>query len=478
MKGLEDRLHDALVDPNPRESEKRIKETVAAALESFDPSATVKVTSYFNHTYAPDMVMVWGREERGVFLRFTDDVPELAHDIDLLDRFDPLVFGLSTPTSEAIRASRVHERSRDAEVLFTTPAAVDELTSRRAPAATDRMLRNSLAHGGRGALVATTDASRLADRIRTGFEAAAGGMVVGTKEALDTIGDYFQEGQARRLNRVIQAVWEGGGARRDQYPGEADLADKINGISLLYLLQFMDTDDRAFWRGVGRGLTLDQLISFAAVSQQENFQHLINANLDVLRARACVVLDMSFYNTDTDKEFRWGIDQSLRDAQGAVTLRGPSFQAFVTRTKDALEPRFPERIYGLSVETFSDRAKEARIVSVDISDGDKHVLVRDDSGTTDRSFLEATTSGLKSPSVDKATVHTPSGRVNVDFTQQTGTGVTKSDNLLADLLNATTGLLVNLQPPQRNALTSLLAVEGRPGSEQLELFPVEVEPEN
>ncbi len=94
---------------------------------------SLTVTSYFNHTFAPDMVMSWGKVERPVFLRFTDNVPELGHDIDLLDELDPLVFGLSTPPDEEVAENRLDERSRVADVFLTIPAAVDELTSRPAP---------------------------------------------------------------------------------------------------------------------------------------------------------------------------------------------------------------------------------------------------------------------------------------------------------------------------------------------------------
>src|SRR3954465_13182656 len=66
MSTLESRVADALLDPNPRESESRVKATVADALGDFDPSAKLTVTTYFNHTYAPDMVMSWGSVERPV----------------------------------------------------------------------------------------------------------------------------------------------------------------------------------------------------------------------------------------------------------------------------------------------------------------------------------------------------------------------------------------------------------------------------
>jgi hypothetical protein len=460
---LEQRVEDALNDPDMRESEHRVKETVADALSKFDPSATVKVTSYFNHTFAPDMVLSWGRAERSVFLRFTDNLPELGEDIELLDREDPLVFGLSTPSSEAVQENRLDERTRAADILLTTPSAVEELSSRAAPAATDRMLRNSLAHGGRGALVGKADANRLADSLDTGFTAASRGQVDGTRLALTAIGDYFAEGQARRLNRVVQAVWEGGGSRVDQYPGDPDLAAEVSDLSLVYLLQYMDTPDPVFWRGVGRALTLDQLVALARADAagHDSFQHLVNANLDVLRARACMVLDMSMYDNEEPPALRWAVDLPVRDTPPALTLRGPAFHAFVTRRKDDLDSRLPAAAGGLSVAEFVERTASAHVAAVNASVGGSHITLSDDSGTTNTDFVRAATSGLPNAQVDRATVSTPSGRITVDFAQRTGTGVTRSDTLAADLLIATTSLLVDLTTEQRDTLATFLAITTR-----------------
>lgn len=467
MNTLEQRVEAALLERDPRESEHRVKETVADALSTFDPSATVKVTSYFNHTFAPDMVLSWGKAERPVYLRFTDNLPELGEDIELLDRKDPLVFGLSTPPAEAVQESRLDERSRAADILLTAPAAVEELFSRATPAATDRMLRNSLAHGGRGALVGKADANRLANSLDTGFTAASRGQVDGTRLALSAIGDFFAEGQARRLNRVVQAVWEGGGSRVDQYPGEPDLAAEVSDLSLVYLLQYMDTADSAFWRGVGRALTLDQLIALARADAagRDSFQHLVNANLDVLRARACMVLDMSMYDNEEPLALTWTVDLPVRDTPPALTLRGPAFHAFVTRKKDDLEPRLPPAAGGLSVAEFVERTASAHVAAVNASVGGSHISLSDDSGTTNTHFVQAATSGLPNAQVDRATVSTPSGRITVDFAQRTGTGVTRSDTLAADLLLATSSLLVDLTTEQRDALTRFLAVTTRtPGT--------------
>ncbi len=98
---------------------------------------------------------------------------------------------------------------------------------------------------------------------------------------------------------------------------------------------------------------------------------------------------------------------------------------------------------------------------MNVSVGGKHISLSDDSGTTESEFLQAATSALPSAQVDKATVTTPSGRVTVDFPQGTGTGVTRSDNLVADLVLATTNLLVPLAPEQHEALSQFLHVTDR-----------------
>lgn len=469
---LSKRLHEALMDPDPRESETRIKASVADAMAAFDPSAKVSLTSYFNHSLAPDMVLSWGKVERQVFLRFTDNVRELVHDIDQLGRLDPLVFGLSTPSADAVEDNSIHERSKQADVLFTAPDALDALTHRDAPAATDRMLRNSLAQGGRGALVDGTRATSLADTVHDGFDAASTGAVSSTRMAVTAIGEYFREGQAKRLNRVMQAVWEAAGARLDQFPGAADLSERLSDLSLLYLLQFMDTPDAAFWRGIGRGLDFGQVLSLQPIADLANFQHLLNANLDVLRARACYILDMSLFDEDA-QAYLWGIDVKAGEGSVVLTLRGPGFQAFITRSKDELESRVPTEDRACpDVGAFTERASVTRLVAVDVSGGGKHVSFRDDNDTFDTRFVGAATSQLTSPFVDKATVATPSGRVTVDFKRSTGTGITKSETSLRDLVKPSVNLLVALRPTWREALDLFLSVaEQSYGVDEPDMLP-------
>lgn len=76
------------------------------------------------------------------------------------------------------------------------------------------------------------------------------------------------------------------------------------------------------------------------------------------------------------------------------------------------------------------------------------------------------TSSLPNAQVDKATVATPSGRVTVNYLERSGTGVTRSDTLVADLILATAGLLVDFTVEQRDQLSTFLAIDNRPQSER------------
>jgi len=453
---LESRLNLALDHPDPFESEKRIKETVADALHALDSSAALNVTRHFNHSYAPDMVLSWGTVHRPVYLRFTDDVPELAHDIQRLDPLDPLVFGLTTPGVQAVHDARLDEVSRETDTFFTTPAAVDALTSAERSTPTDRMLRNSLAQGGRGALVARDDAEALAKTVSDGFAAAAQGSVTPTRAALNAIGRHFLSTQTTRLTRVMQAVWERT-SRADQFPGETEVTGRLNALSLAYLLEYMDTEDHGFWRGVGRGLDLDQVLALYEVAQLSNFQHLVKANLDVVRARACLVLDMALLDGVEATPFLWSVEPASRTAGLALALRGPAFQALVTAKKEHLNPRLGAKaLAGIDIDTFSARAAATRLAAVDVTVGGMHVQVSAEGAQFDQGVLADATVQLRSPLVDATLVSTPTGRVTVDFTRMTGTARTNADPLMADLLTASVTLLADLEPEERVSVINFL----------------------
>lgn len=455
---LEQHVRDALDEVDPRVSEQRVKSAIAGALGEFDPTASLELTSHFNHTFAPDMMMRWGRIERPVFLRFTDNLLDLKQDLSILDEHDPIVFGLATPSSELVDELELGDKSRDADLLLAAPEAVEKLTQNTNTNSTGRMLRNSLAHSGRGAIVDSAEASMLAQAFSRSFASAAEGNADETRSGLEIIDEYFTLDQSLRLSRVLQAVWEGGGSPLHEFPGTPELSANVGGVSLAYLLQLMDTDDLNFWRGVGRGVDLDDILSFITpeIARLQNFQSLINANLDTLRARACQVVDLGMLETSFDRRFEWGVEVTDASRPSALRLRGPGFSAAVAKSREELGPVATSRAEPLSVETFLGRAGGDDIVSLSIRDGDRHLELTDDNGAIDGNFIKAATSRLVSPAIEKIVVATSTGRVRVDFPNCTGVGVTKSDTLMADVLGATLEYLIHADEDVANEIQTFL----------------------
>jgi len=67
----------ALDIENPRNSVATVKSVVISQFEALDTRVKIKSTDYFNHTFAPDLVLSWPWDrmpERYVYLRFNDDL--------------------------------------------------------------------------------------------------------------------------------------------------------------------------------------------------------------------------------------------------------------------------------------------------------------------------------------------------------------------------------------------------------------------
>lgn len=88
-------LTAAFEAPDPRDAVSRIKDVVARELEETDSRAVVKKTDFFNHTFAPDLVLCWpGENERYVFLKSDTRPDVLRDDVNAVRKHNPIVFAL------------------------------------------------------------------------------------------------------------------------------------------------------------------------------------------------------------------------------------------------------------------------------------------------------------------------------------------------------------------------------------------------
>jgi hypothetical protein len=465
VSGFAVQILDGLFDPSPRESIFRVKDAVAKELSALDATARVRSTDYFNHTFAPDFVMTWPDEtSRRVYLRLTYDLDALVNDVALIDSADPLIFGLTS--SESVQAQpAIDQAIADTDAMFTEPSALERLIHRKHSDSTANMLSNALAQGGRGTFVGD-QAIDLANTVARGFDAAAQVEFEATAEAVSAIGDRLGGPQAWRMNRVLQAVWEGSEGSLSQFPGGADLSGRLNPESLRYLVKYMRTDDLAFWKRVGRGLRLSDLETLDFDTDGDNIQRLVRANLDVISARAAVVKsDPLGVDSPADGEpIRW----ARRGRH--ISFEAPNLFAIVAGSKRDLDDVDKDAAQAVSVEQFIDRADGFDLVEVSVHSGPEHISAKIDEGaiSTERLHgLSATFDG--EGEVAQSIVATRSGRVNVDLVELTGTGVTRSNVLLADLLAATIPLVYDLTPEHRTAVAGFLTYESDEGHIQLDL---------
>lgn len=466
-------IHDGLFDPSPSESILRVKDAVAKELAALDSTAHVKRTDYFNHTFAPDFVMTWpDATSRRVYLRMAYDLDALVDDVALIDSTDPLIFGLTE--AESIKAKpHVDKVIAETDAMFTEPASLEKLIDRKKADATANMLSNALAQGGRGSFVGN-DAVDLADVVQRGFASAAQVDTGGTAEAVETISERLQGQQAWRMNRVLQAVWEGSEGSLSTFPGIADVSSRLNTESLSYLIKYMQTDDRDFWRRVGRGLTLADLESLDF--SEGNVEHLIQANLDVISARATIVKPdpLGLDEVVAGRRYRW----SKRG--GHISFEAPRLFALVGSAKTDLNDVDEEAAAAVSVDAFMNRAGATDLVEVSIHAGPEHISVKSDEGAINKQRLRGVSATFGgSTEVAQAIVGSRTGRVTVDLPQRSGTGKTQSKVRMADLLVTTIPLVVDVPDDVQAGIEEFLSYEDEDhdGQAPIEMLALEQLPE-
>lgn len=466
-------IHDGLFDPSPSESILRVKDAVAKELTALDSTARIKRTDYFNHTFAPDFVMTWpDARSRRVYLRMAYDLEALVDDVALIDSTDPLIFGLTE--SESIEAKpHVEKAIADSDAMFTEPAALEKLIDRKKADSTANMLSNALVQGGRGSFVGD-EAIELADVVQRGFTSAAQVDTDGTAEAVETISDRLQGQQAWRMNRVLQAVWEGSEGSLSTFPGRADVSGRLNTESLSYLVKYMRTDDRDFWRRVGRGLTLADLESLDFADAEANIASLIQANLDVIAARATIVKPdpLGLDEAVLGARFRW----SKRGRH--ITFEAPKLFAVIASAKTDLNDVDEEAAAAVSVDAFIDRARDTDLVEVSIHSGPDHISVKNDEGAISTERLRGVSATFGgSTEVAQVIVGSRTGRVTVDLPERSGTGKTQSKVRMADLLVTTIPLVVDIPDDVREGIAEFLGYEDDNGQAPLDMLALEELPE-
>lgn len=199
-----------------------VHELVARALARLDPAAEVKTTSYFNHSFVPDLVMSWTqggeRVERYVHLRFSVIARPFEHDIQLLGGTSPVFIGMTDrqPLREATWST-----ARTNGTLVTQSAAIDDLDTAVREDPRSRSATAPIVRRGRGLL----DESRAEDVSRHYFAALRdieedeGQPAATVTSALETLRGLLPEGAELEVERALQSEWIRHGRDPHDFPG-------------------------------------------------------------------------------------------------------------------------------------------------------------------------------------------------------------------------------------------------------------------
>lgn len=290
-------------ESSPRMVIDGVKDVIEQQLKDLSPEAEIQRTSYFNHSYMPDLVMEWGGkrgEVRPVFIRNHLEQMQAAAQIGSLSSSEGVVVPLD-PVAEGNNVGTLRETAfaRAPRVLVVDSQGLgqmaEELQSRERSTPLLDLVGHNLLRGGKG-LLTEADATRLSEATDVDL-AAEGSQVLAEFDGIAV--EYFQEDAALRLRRAAEIVrialtHRAGDALLTESTG--DLSDAELSVLLPYLLDLPGGRvDPQFWAFIGSLTSLERLEQLWTAIGDRDVTALVQANLATWFAkRSQVTLNASF----------------------------------------------------------------------------------------------------------------------------------------------------------------------------------------
>lgn len=273
-----------------------IKKAVVSEVRAADPSVSIRTTDYFNHSFAPDMVLSWPGEQRERLLYVRPSaVPDwLLDDLQTVARHQPMMFTLQNlrdrqqsvrSTTESV-VQELDEAANRSDTWITDPSGIAAISTLRSQNPVISLLSQALVRGGKG-VTDSREAEDLTTQTRSGFEAAVTQQTEPTRNAVTAIQTHLNSVQSGHLTRLLRAVWEGNGGSLSDFPSAVDVGT-LTDDDLTYLLAATVEGTREFWRRIGRTVTTEQLGRLRVDDPSPSLHALVSANLDSLQAKAFV----------------------------------------------------------------------------------------------------------------------------------------------------------------------------------------------
>lgn len=323
MTSLQNEVVRALNLPGWQDSIEGVKQVVRLGVERLDSRVRMTSTGYFNHSFIPDFILDWGDHKRELFLRLDGSGEFLQNDLEQADSDDSIFFRLlPTGQREDVQGVSLQEKAVRRQVLITEAAAVTALND--SPAQSFKsVLPTALLKGGRG-VVHNETAHELSQKTSSLLSAAQNHESATITAAAPVLADYLNENELSKLTGFARFIWETVSDDASTFPLPAGMVD-IEDDALRFVLDNGPENDAAFWRRVGRRVSLSQLVRVGEAPQRlEDFVH---ANLDRLQAQLVAVVQSNMELPNG--EFQWSL------ANESLVLRTGNFRAYLTPDKKA-----------------------------------------------------------------------------------------------------------------------------------------------
>lgn len=282
-------IADLVVD-EPLQNVTSIKNAIIERIQEIDTSVTIESTDYFNHTFAPDLVLRWPMDgsTRRVYLRTSNNANYLREDIALVANVSPIFMPL-LPLGPNSGREDLERESIESNTLVADPTTITAFGDESRQQSVRKLLARAVLQGGRGH-VTQQRARAVGHAIGLGFIGAQNANANITRRAIDVTKSLMDLQHADQLTHLLRAIWLGSGAPASAFPSSTDIPTSLDASALQFLLETAITDDVDFWRRIGASLTLDRLCEIEAPATSNGLQRLIAVNLDRLRAKSCQVV--------------------------------------------------------------------------------------------------------------------------------------------------------------------------------------------
>lgn len=344
-----------------------IKDKTRYYIEQCSPESNIRYTDYFNHTFIPDMVIDWNKQERYLYIRTTSDINWIFEDAKLLDIFHPIILTIED-FSEITDKSTLELQSKTINSLISNTMTLGMLAKQNREQTIYKIVNYPIPQYGRG-LFTKPLATKTAQDFIDGTNAAESLNGNQVAQSLQTMHQVMSNDGRNQIDSFYQALWCGHGGAITDYPSPALLEKEINDEGWDYLLSH--SDENTQWSSIPAKLTLSQTSQLNAQKHPYSFNSLIagKANTIAVKAAKVVRTPPSLFSESAYLPFwHWTIDE-----KHLIATNGTTQIIFSDSTEDIEKMYESENIAmheGLDVDTFIHRVAGLKIQRVQVDNRD------------------------------------------------------------------------------------------------------------